>query len=82
MLFNSVEFVLFFVLVYALYLHLAHRAQNRALLLASYVFYCWWDWRFVGLLLLSTGVDYVAGILLERSGEGKRPVFPLIASAG
>ncbi len=69
MLFTSRVFIAFFVLVYATYLLLRHRhrAQNRLLLVASYVFYGYWDWRFLSLLVLSTLVDYVVGARMARS---------------
>jgi len=70
-LFNSVEFFVFFGIVYALYRLLPHvRAQNRMLLLASYIFYGWWDVRFLYLVVLSTGLDYCCGLIL---GPGKIP---------
>lgn len=69
MLFNSWVFVLFALVVYALYYFLPHRAQNRMLLVASYVFYGAWDERFLLLLLLSTAVDYGLGLLLERTED-------------
>ena len=58
MLFNSVEFLIFFAVVYGLYLVLPRRGQNLLILLASYLFYGWWDWKFLGLIWLSTTVDY------------------------
>ncbi len=61
MLFNSFIFWGFFVLVLALYRALPHRGQNHLLLLASYVFYGYWDWRFLSLILFSTVVDYILG---------------------
>ena len=54
MLFNSFGFALFLPTVLILYWALPKRFQNRFLLVASYVFYGSWDWRFLGLLLLST----------------------------
>jgi D-alanyl-lipoteichoic acid acyltransferase DltB (MBOAT superfamily) len=69
MLFNSLQFLVFFVVVYALYLNMAHRAQNWLLLTASYVFYGAWDYRFLLLLLLSTSVDYLVGLGLGSSRE-------------
>ena len=72
MLFNSLEFALFFLLVFSLYSVLGHRAQNRWLLVASYVFYGAWDWRFLGLIFLSTVVDYWVGIWLSRSEDSRR----------
>lgn len=61
MLFNSFVFWGFFALVLVLYRLLPHRAQNWLLLVASYVFYGYWDWRFLSLLFLSTTVDYTLG---------------------
>jgi alginate O-acetyltransferase complex protein AlgI len=66
MLFNTLDFWLFFVVVLALYLVLPRRAQNLLLLLASYLFYACWDWRFVGLLLLSTSIDWTLGNAIAR----------------
>ena len=54
MVFNSLHFLWFFLVVYALYRVLPHRGQNWLLLVASYYFYAAWDWRFLGLLV---GVD-------------------------
>ena len=70
MLFNSLEFVVFFFCVLALYWRLGRRAQNLLLLAASYVFYGWWDWRFLSLILTSTFVDYVSG---RRIAASERP---------
>lgn len=67
--FNSIEFVVFLVVVLVAYHRLAHRPQNLLLLVASYVFYGWWDYRFLGLIVLSTGVDFVAGQRIADAGE-------------
>lgn len=63
MLFNSLVFAVFFPTVFLLYWLLVRsaRLQNRLLLVASYVFYGWWDWRFLGLIAASTCLDFVAG---------------------
>ena len=66
MLFNSLEFIVFLAIVYALYRVLPFRAQNLMLLGASYTFYGWWDWRFLFLMILTTSVDYWSGLLIER----------------
>ena len=58
MVFNSLQFVQFFIVVYTLYRLLPHRRQNLMLLAASYVFYGAWDWRFVSLLIGSTVIDF------------------------
>ena len=69
MLFNSFAFALFFPTVLLLYWMLPHRWQNRMLLAASYLFYGWWDWRFLSLILLSTVVDYNLGLRLQKVTE-------------
>lgn len=66
MLFNSLEFLVFLAVVYALYRVLAFRWQNWMLLFASYIFYGWWDWRFLFLMILSTSIDFWTGLVLER----------------
>jgi D-alanyl-lipoteichoic acid acyltransferase DltB (MBOAT superfamily) len=72
MLFNSVKFAIFFTIVYSLYLILKHKGQNRLLLVASYVFYGAWDWRFLSLILISTVVDYICGIKIHGSDDIRR----------
>lgn len=47
MFFDTPIYFIFLTLVTALYWRLGHRNQNRMLLVASYVFYGWWDWRFL-----------------------------------
>jgi alginate O-acetyltransferase complex protein AlgI len=82
MVFNSIQFLIFFVGVYALYRLLPHRAQNWLLLIASYVFYSAWDWRFTGLLAGSTIVDYAVGRYLGRSADPLRRRRALWISLG
>ncbi len=59
MLFDSPAYFLFLIPVVLLYWRLNHRAQNIFLLLASYFFYGWWDWRFLALMIGSTTVDFL-----------------------
>jgi len=80
MVFNSLEFAAFFLLVFALYHALGHRAQNALLLGASYVFYGAWDWRFGGLIALSTVVDYTVGLKLAATDDDARRKRWLMAS--
>src|SRR5262245_43389383 len=82
MVFNSVHFVWFFLVVYAVYRLLPHRAQNWWLLAASYYFYAAWDWRFLGLLIGSTLVDFTCGRLLGRTTDGRRRKLLLGLSVG
>ena len=70
MLFNSVDFFVFFAIVYALYRVLPLRGQNALLLVAGYVFYGWWDVRFLFLIAFSTTVDFWIGLMLA---EGRVP---------
>ena len=69
MLFNSVQFFVFFAVVLVLYYGLRHRLQNLLLLVSSYVFYGWWDWRFTALMLASTLIDFVAAIKIFESDD-------------
>ncbi len=71
MLFNSWIFALFFLLVFPTYWLLSHKKQNRFLLLASYLFYGWWDWRFLSLLILTTTVDYAVSLFISKSDNSK-----------
>jgi len=80
MVFNSLEFALFLCVCLLLTWLLPHRAQNRLLLLASYVFYAAWDWRFLGLIVLSTVIDYTVGLALERSHAQRRRRWLVSAS--
>ena len=67
MLFNSTVFAVFFVSVFFAYWATpSHRGQNLLLLVASYVFYGWWDYRFLALIFISSVVDYAVGSCLER----------------
>lgn len=72
MVFNSLVFLVFFLVVYGLYRVLPHRGQNMLLLVASYFFYGWWDWRFLSLIFISTVVDYWAGLAIEDAADNPR----------
>lgn len=83
MLFNSIDFAVFLPLVFLLYWFVFQghlRAQNAFLLVASAVFYGWWDWRFLGLVFFSAAVDYSVGIALERTEHERKRKALLIAS--
>ncbi len=71
MLFNSYVFAAFFAVVFSLYWasKSSRRIQNAILLVASYVFYGWWDWRFLSLIVLSTAVDFAVGNALGTSTD-------------
>ncbi|GHV69695.1 hypothetical protein FACS1894199_18770 [Bacteroidia bacterium] len=75
MIFNSIEFVIFFVILFALYYFAFKgktKAQNILLLVASYVFYAWADWRILPLLIISTLVFYGLGIAIFNAKSSKR----------
>lgn len=79
MIFNSVEYAVFLAVVLALYYALSTRGQNVMLLGASYLFYGWWDYRFLTLLWISTLVDYFCAISIERSSGRPRKLLLLIS---
>jgi D-alanyl-lipoteichoic acid acyltransferase DltB (MBOAT superfamily) len=68
-LFNTATFFVFFLLVLLLYRQLSQSRQNCMLLAASYVFYGWWDWRFLGLLAGTTLLDWYLALRIERARE-------------
>ena len=74
MLFNSFIFWFFFVVVIIFYYNLKHSKQNILLLIASYIFYASWDWRFLSLILFSTFVDFIIGkkIFLSANTHHKK----------
>lgn len=80
MIFSEANFWLFFAIVFALYIILSHRNQNRMLLVASYVFYGFWDWRFLGLIFLSTAVDYLVALRMEAELSQRRRKMLLMLS--
>ncbi|MBN1555098.1 MAG: MBOAT family protein [Phycisphaerae bacterium] len=81
MTFNSLIFVLFFGAVLLLSITVRHNTfRKRMLLLGSYYFYAYWDWRFCGLLLISTLVDYTVGLLLARTDAPKKRALLLLVS--
>jgi alginate O-acetyltransferase complex protein AlgI len=79
MLFNSFQYWIFFFIVAALFYSVPFRFGKILLLLASYVFYMWWDPRFIVLILTSTVVDYYLGIFLETA-TGRRKRLLLVVS--
>ena len=79
MLFNSFQYWVFFFIVAALFYSVPFRVGKILLLLASYVFYMWWDPRFIVLILTSTVVDYYLGIFLETA-TGRRKRLLLVVS--
>jgi len=79
MLFNSFQYWIFFFIVAALFYSVPFRFGKILLLLASYVFYMWWDPRFIVLILTSTIVDYYLGIFLETATGRRRKLLLIIS---
>ena len=70
MVFNSLEFAIFFPVVFLFYWVIPKKfikVQNVLLFLASYIFYGWWDWRFLILIFISSWVDFIISARLDRT---------------
>ena len=69
MFFNSIDFAIFLPIIFILYWFVINKnlkLQNLLIVIASYFFYGWWDWRFLSLILFSTIVDYSVGLKLNK----------------
>ena len=79
MLFNSIDFAIFLPIVFILYWFFTNRnlkLQNLLIVVSSYFFYGWWDWRFLSLIAFSTIVDYLVGLALSKQKhKGKRKIL-------
>ena len=84
--FNSITFIIFGVLFFALWPLLRSRNNRRWIYLvcASFVFYGWWDWRFLFLIMASGLIDFFAGLGMERAPRHKRAllIFSIIGNVG
>ncbi len=83
MLFNSLDFAIFLPIVFLLYWYVVNKSlklQNFFILVASYVFYGWWDWRFLSLIIFSSFVDYTIGIQLSKRDKPNIRKLLLLAS--
>jgi len=83
MLFNSIDFAIFLPITFVLYWFVTNknlRLQNFLIITASYIFYGWWDWRFLSLILFSTIIDYSIGISLSnQNNQRKRKILLYIS---
>ena len=86
MVFNSAVFTFFFTLAFALHWFLGRfkrgdRYQNQFLLIASYIFYGYWDWLFLGLIWVSTIADYILGLAISRLNpqDSKRRLYLILS---
>ena len=75
MLFNSIEFAVFLPIVFILYWFVFQKSlkwQNLFIVITSYIFYGWWDWRFLFLILFSTVQDYCIAYWIEKENSQKK----------
>lgn len=80
MVFNSPVFVIFLIIVFALYwgpFAKKYKAQNLLIVIASYFFYGWWDWRFLSLLLFSSIIDFTTAIYIQQTNKNNIRKFLL-----
>ena len=83
MIFNSIEFLLFLPLVFVLYWFFFKenlRIQNILIIIASYTFYGWWDWRFLSLIAISSAVDFMIGRRMSLGDDKVQKKLLLIIS--
>jgi alginate O-acetyltransferase complex protein AlgI len=83
LLFNSIDFAIFLPIVFILYWFILNkniRIQNLLIVVSSYLFYGWWDWRFLILIAFSSVVDYILGILLKKENAPFRRKLLLLLS--
>lgn len=82
MLFNSFTFFIFLLIIFPLYWFFKDKIkiQNLILLVGSYIFYGWWDWRFLSLIAISSFSDYWLAILINESNQNRKRKFYLIIS--
>ncbi|HEY9116113.1 MAG TPA: MBOAT family O-acyltransferase [Bacteroidales bacterium] len=81
MLFNSFIFFIFLGIVLPIFYALpGKKSKNLFLVLASYFFYGYWDWRFCSLLALSTAIDFFIGLYLDKTTGKKKRKILLLAS--
>ncbi len=75
MLFNSIDFAIFLPIVFVLYWFVINKNlkwQNAFIVVTSYVFYGWWDWRFLSLITFSIVVDYFIGVFLGKEENQRK----------
>lgn len=83
MLFNSIDFAIFLPLVFIVYWFFTQKSlklQNAFIVIASYIFYGWWDWRFLSLIIISTLTDFIIGLILSKEHNNSKRKFLLVLS--
>ncbi len=73
MLFNSFAFLLYLPIVFLIYWRLSKnlKLQNTFIVIASYIFYGWWDWRFLFLIAITTLFSFLSGILISKWNDNR-----------
>ncbi len=83
MIFNSIEFGIFFTIVFVFYwmfFYENNTVRNIYLIIVSYIFYGWWDWRFLSLIVISSLADYIiGGKIFEEEKQNKRKLLLIIS---
>ena len=82
MIFNSIDFLIFFLIFFFLYWLVFSRNlkyQNLLILLGSYIFYAWWDWRFLSLLIGSSLLNFLLGIYIQKASNPRKRQLLLYA---
>lgn len=72
MLFNSIDFLIFFPVVLIIYFIIPERIKSLWLLVASYYFYMCWNVKYVFLILISTIITYISGLVIEKIKNSKK----------
>ena len=83
MLFNSSDFFVFLILVFSIYWIIPskwNKLRNILILVSSYIFYGWWEWRFLLLIIFSSLVDYFIGVFLSKTEESSKRKLLLAVS--
>ena len=89
MLFNSLEFAFFLPLVFLIYWAIGYakigdtlklRLQNAFVVIASYVFYGWWDWRFLLLIAFTSFCSWGSGLLIAKAATQSKSKAWMIAN--
>ena len=75
--FDSYIYALFLPIVFALYWSLKNKLQwqNVMLLIASYIFYGWWDWRFLALIITTTLSTFFTGLMIKSDGSARSKLW-------
>lgn len=78
MLFNTIDYLVFFITFFVVYWFILSKKlhlQNLFILVASYVFYGWWDWRFLSLIFLTSLSSYISAKYIERKPQSKKAIL-------